>query len=57
MKEVQFKTQDEADTFKAFLDLKAVSYAKINDKTKVIIKTPMIDQHFYQLLIKFGQWQ
>lgn len=56
MKEIKFNTTTEAATFKAFLNLKAVSFASINDLTKVIIRSPMTDQQFYELLIKFGQW-
>jgi len=57
MKEITFKTKHEADTFKAFLNLKAVQYARIDSSTKVIIRSLMIDQHFYELLIKFGKWK
>ena len=56
MKQVQFKTKAEADTFKAYLNLKAVSYAYNSDSTLVIIRSPITDQEFYELLIRYGRW-
>lgn len=56
MKQVQFNTTKEAETFKAYLNVKAVRYANNNNSTLVIIREPMTYQQFYELLIKFGQW-
>lgn len=56
MKQVEFKTKAEADTFKAYLNLKAVQYANNGNSTLVIIRSPMTDQQFYELLIRYGRW-
>jgi hypothetical protein len=56
MKEIKFNTTKEAADFKMFLNLKAVQYANNADSTKVIIRSPMTDQQWFHLLIKFGMW-
>lgn len=55
-KKIIFGTTYEADDFKLFLNQKGVKYAKVDDKCKVIITSPITEQQFYHLLIKFGKW-